>query len=74
MYFVWYCLEIYYGTQSTKMSICGCLWRYYIMQGVDMIPYQEAIDFILTSERLTLVEWDQLTSDLFRTQSSVTFS
>lgn len=71
LYFAWYCLVIYYGAQSTKMSICGYLWRYYIMQGMDMIPYQEAItqnllsDFILTSESLTLSEWDQLTADLF---------
>merc|ERR1712013_174090 len=77
LYFLWYCLVIYYGAQSTKMSICGYLWRYYIMQGMDMIPYQEAItqnllsDFILTSESLTLGEWDQLTSDPFRNFSIV---
>lgn len=77
LYFLWYCLVIYYGAQSTQMSITGYLWRYYIMQGMDMIPYQEAItqnllsDFILTSESLTLGEWDQLTSDLFRNFSIV---
>ena len=39
-------------------------------QGIDMIPYQEAItqnllsDFVLTSENLTQSEWVQLTTDM----------
>ena len=77
--FSWYCMLIYYGAQSTQLSIFEYLYKYYIMQGMDMIPYQEAItqnllsDFILTSENLTLSEWTQLTTDLFCNFSIVKF-
>ena len=72
-------MVIYYGAQGTGLPVMEYLWRYYIMQGMDMIPYQEAItqnllsDFVLTSESLTLSEWAQLTADIFHNFSIVRF-
>eukprot|EP01084_Bolivina_argentea_P146939 257171_1 len=76
---IWYCMVIYSGAQSTRLSVYDYLFKYYIMQGIDMIPYQEAItqnllsDFILTSENLTSSEWTQLIKDLFCNFSIVQF-
>eukprot|EP01083_Nonionella_stella_P199699 732085_1 len=79
LFLIWYCMLIYYGAQSTELSIYEYVYKYYVMQGMDMIPYQEAItqnllsDFILKKENLTRREWKQLISNLFCNFSIVQF-
>jgi len=79
VYLCYYCFVIMSGAKSTGLRICDYIYKYYIMQGMDMIPFQEAItqnllsDFVLTSENLKSYEWKQLTKDLFLNFSIVKF-
>lgn len=66
----WQLSLIYTGGKQTQLGMKQYVWKFYIMQGVDMLPFQNAIiqnniSELKIREALSEKEWNSLIDSLF---------